>query len=271
MSQLPTFETLELRLENEIGILTLNRPRARNAINDTLRSELRHAVDHIAADDRMRALILTGAGKAFCSGGDIRGMQERLEQGAKAGELGWRRQRELHETLQKLYHLDRPTVAAVNGPAFGLGLDIALTCDFVFLADAAQVAVNFVVRGLVPDGGGMFHLPRRVGLARAKELVFSARTLSAEEAHTIGLADRVFPADALLAETMAWLKTCTVHPRTAQGLAKSILNRSYESSFELVNMAGSQAQAFCYASPDHQESVRSFLAERARAQSGDKQ
>ena len=269
MAKLPSYETLELRVDGEIGVLTLNRPKARNAIDSAMRAELREAVDHVAADLSIRALVVTGAGPAFCAGGDIRGMQERLDQGAKAAEIGWRRQREFHETLTKLFNLDRPTVAAVNGAAFGLGLDLALTCDFVLLAEGAQVAANFVRRGLVPDGGGMFHLPRRVGLSRAKELIFSGRTVESSEALAIGLVDRVAPSAQLLGAATELLAGMIAHPQMAQGLAKGVLNRSLESSFEQINMLGSQAQAICYGSPDHQQSVRSFLAERASKAKGE--
>ena len=258
-------ETVELRTDKEhpqICVLTLNRPRARNAIDDQMRADLRTAVDYVTADSSIRGLVLTGAGTAFCAGGDIGGMQQRLDQGARAGELGWRRQREFHETLSKLCHLDRPTVAAVNGPALGLGLDLALNCDFLFLAETATVASSFVRRGLVPDGGGTYLLPRRVGLAKAKELIFSGREVTAAEAHQIGLADRVRPVADLLAAAVAELAGLAVHPQLAQGLAKDMLNRSLESSLDEVNLLGSQAQAICYASPDHQDSVREFLARR---------
>ncbi|GAA5003838.1 enoyl-CoA hydratase/isomerase family protein [Streptomyces hyderabadensis] len=265
MHQAPEMETIDLRVEDGIGILSLNRPRVRNAIDGQMRADLRAAVDHVAADQSIRALVLTGAGSAFCAGGDIRGMQERLDQGAAAGEIGWRRQRGLHETLGKLYHLDRPTVAAVNGPATGLGLDLALTCDFVWMADTATVAASFIKRGLVPDGGGLFHLPRRVGVAAAKELVYSGRAVAAEEALALGLADRALPSADLLDAAVAWLRELGRLPRTAQALAKSVLNRSMELSLEEVNTLGSQAQAFCYGSAEHQDSVRAFLADRARA------
>ncbi|HEX3962950.1 MAG TPA: enoyl-CoA hydratase/isomerase family protein [Trebonia sp.] len=258
-------ETIALEARGPVTVLTLNRPRVRNAIDDQLRSELRGAVDQLAADTSVRGVVLTGAGSAFCAGGDIRGMQERLDQGARAGELGWRRQRELHETLEKLYQLDRPTVAAVNGAATGLGLDLALNCDFVFLANSATVASSFVKRGLVPDGGGMFHLPRRVGLSKAKELVFSGRDVAAEEALRIGLADRVIEAGQLLDEAVSWLSELTGRPGLPQGLAKSVINHSYESSLAEINALGSQAQAMCYASAEHQESVREFLAAREAA------
>jgi enoyl-CoA hydratase/carnithine racemase len=245
-------------------MLTLNRPKARNAIDDGMRADLKRAVDAVAADDTVRGLILTGAGAAFCSGGDIKGMQERLDQGARAGEIGWWRQKDFHETLAKLFHLGKPTLAAVNGPAFGLGLDLALTCDFLFLSDTAQVAANFVRRGLVSDGGGFFHLPRRIGLAKAKDILFSGRTVDAREALAISLADRVLPAAELIGGAKAFLRGFAEYPATAQAMAKSILNRSLDLGFEEINMLASQAQAFCYSSADHQESVRQFLADRER-------
>lgn len=265
MSSVPQLETIDFRTEGTIGVLTLNRPKVRNAIDDGLRADLKVAVDAIAADQSIRGLILTGAGDAFCSGGDIKGMQERLDQGMRAGELGWWRQKDFHETLGKLFHLGKPTVAAVNGPAFGLGLDVALTCDFVFLADSAQVAANFVRRGLVSDGGGFFHIPHRVGVAKAKELLFSGRTLDAQEAVAIGLADRVVSAADLIASALELLESFAAHPATAQAMAKSILNRALDLSFDEINTLASQAQAFCYSSADHQDSVREFFAERERA------
>ncbi|HUO23457.1 MAG TPA: enoyl-CoA hydratase/isomerase family protein [Caulobacteraceae bacterium] len=265
MTDAPTFETLVLTVRDGIAVLTLNRPKVRNAIDDVMRLDLKAAIDHIGGDRAIRGLVLTGAGAAFCSGGDIRGMQERLEQGARAGELGWWRQREFHESLTKLYNLGVPTLAAVNGPAFGLGLDVALTCDFVWLADDSEVAVNFVRRGLVSDGGGFFHLPRRVGVAKAKELFFSGRTISAEEALALGVADKLLPAGELVAKAIDFLKGFAEHPATAQAMAKSILNRTFELSFEQVNVLASEGQAFCYSSADHQNSIREFFEERERA------
>lgn len=261
----PALDTVDLRVDGEIGILMLNRPKVRNAIDDVMRADLKAAIDHVAADHSIRGLVVTGAGDVFCAGGDMRGMQERLEQGARAGELGWRRQREFHETLTKLFNLDRPTLAAVNGPAFGLGLDVALTCDFVFLSEGAQVAANFIRRGLVSDGGGMFHLPRRIGIPKAKELLLSGRNIAAREALSIGIADHVAQPAELLADALTFLRQFAEHPATAQAMMKSILNRTLELSFEQLNALASEAQAYCYSSADHQESIRAFLAERDRA------
>jgi enoyl-CoA hydratase/carnithine racemase len=260
----PSFETLGLAIEESIATLTLNRPKVRNAIDDQMRVDLAAAVDHLSGDRSIRGLILTGAGQVFCSGGDIKGMQQRLDQGARAGELGWWRQKEFHETLTRLFHLGCPTLAAVNGPAFGLGLDVAMTCDFVWLASDTQVAANFVRRGLVSDGGGFFHLPRRVGLAKAKELFYSGRAVHAKEALEIGLVDKLVAEEDLLGAAHNYLKQFAEHPGTAQAMAKGILNRTFELGFEQVNMIASEAQAYCYSSADHQESVREFFAERER-------
>lgn len=266
MSDLPVLETVALeRQEGNLAILKLNRPRVRNAIDDQMRADLKAAVNAVAEDQSIRGVVVTGAGAVFCSGGDIRGMQERLEQGARAGELGWWRQKEFHETLGQLYNMGKPTVAAVNGPAFGLGLDVALTCDFVFLGAGVQVAANFVRRGLVSDGGGFFHIPRRVGVAKAKELLFSGDVVEAEEALAIGLADRIVAGEELIAEALAFLKRFAGHPPTAQAMAKGILNRAHELSFDEINTLASSAQAYCYSSHDHQESVRQFLEEREKA------
>lgn len=267
MASLSSLETLTFDADGGIGTLTLNRPRVRNAIDDPMRADLRVAIDAIAADATIRGLILTGAGTAFCSGGDIKGMEERLQQGDRAGEIGWWRQKEFHETLSKLYQLGKPTVAAVNGAAFGLGLDLALTCDFVFLADSAQVASSFVRRGLVSDGGGFFHIPRRVGIPKSKELMFSGRSVEANEALAIGLVDRLVPASEIVAVAREFLQDLAAHPATAQAMAKLILNRSLDLSFDEINALASQAQAFCYSSADHQDAVREFLAERERVRS----
>src|SRR5438876_8646585 len=123
-------------------------------------------------------------------------MQERLQ--ASPGQLGgsgWLRQRRLHGMIGALHALEKPTIAAVNGPAAGLGMDLALCCDFIVAAEQAFFTMSYVQRGLIPDGGGLYFLPRRVGLARAKELIFSARRVQADEALRIGMADRVVAAD----------------------------------------------------------------------------
>jgi enoyl-CoA hydratase/carnithine racemase len=187
-------DAILLRADGPVAILTLNRPGARNAIDDAMRSDLMVALDHVGRSDSIRALVVTGAGKAFCAGGDVKSMQARLA--VPSGEValnGWRRQQRTHHAISMLHALPKPTIAAVNGPATGLGCDVALCCDFIIASDAARLAMTYVQRGLIPDGGGMYFLPRRVGLSRAKELIFSGRTVDPEEALRIGMIDRVTP------------------------------------------------------------------------------
>ncbi len=257
---------IELRVDDGIGILTLNRPEVRNAINDDMRAELMNALDQLGRDEAVRAIVLTGKGKAFCAGGDIRAMQQRMQ--APAGEVafnGWARQQRTHHALTALHTLAKPTIAAVNGASTGLGADLAMACDFVIASEPhASFAWNYVLRGLIPDGGGMYFLPRRVGLVKAKELIFTGRTVRAPEARELGIADRLSAPESLLADAVAWARELTVGSRTALALGKTILNQSFELQAEQVFGMGSQAQAICYSSREHHEAVNAFLDKSAK-------
>lgn len=244
-----------------VATLTLNRPDKRNAMSDDMRSAFIDHLEEIAADRSVKALVLTGAGKGFCAGGDIAGMKRRME--APAGEVafnGWSRQQRVHHAVGLLVNMPKPTIAAVNGAAAGLGADTALACDFVIASPAANFAWSYILRGLIPDGGGMYFLPRRIGLARAKELIFTGRRVNADEALALGIADRVSGSDTLLDEAQAWARELSHGSGTALALSKTILNRSLESSAEEIFQSGSQAQGICYTSSEHRESVLAFLA-----------
>ena len=255
-----------------VAVLTLNRPAARNAIDDDMRAELMVALDRVSRDDAIRALVITGAGQGFCAGGDVKSMQARLS--VPPGEValnGWRRQQRTRHAIAMLHDLPKPTIAAVNGAATGLGCDVALCCDFVMAADTARFAMSYILRGLIPDGGGMYFLPRRVGLSRAKELIFSGRTVEPEEALRLGMIDRVASAVTLLDEARAWATQLSHGAPAALALGKSILNQTFELTAEQVFGMGSQAQAICYSSREHQESVAAFLegvAQRRAAKKG---
>lgn len=253
-------DELIYEVDGDVATLTLNRPQARNAIDDDMRAELMAVLDRVARTDSIRALVITGAGKGFCAGGDVKSMQARLA--VPPGEValnGWRRQQRTHHAVSMLHALPKPTIAAVNGAATGLGCDVALCCDFVIASDAARFAMTYVLRGLIPDGGGMYFLPRRVGLARAKELIFSGRTVEPEEALRLGMIDRVTGADTLLADACAWAAELSKGSPAALALSKNIINQTFELTVEQVFAQGSQAQAICYSSREHQESVAAFL------------
>tara|TARA_Y100001936_G_scaffold67960_1_gene66944 strand:- start:2504 stop:3298 length:795 start_codon:yes stop_codon:yes gene_type:complete len=256
----PASERIAIEERGAIAIITLNRPEKLNAIDDAMRTDLMAAIDWTSQADSVRAIVLTGSGKAFCAGGDISAMRERLE--APIGQVamnGWNRQRRTHHAVTMLHGLAKPTVAAVNGAAAGLGADLALCCDFVVASDKAMFTMSYLLRGLIPDGGGMYFLPRRVGLARAKELIFSGRRVPAEEAHEMGMIEIVTSADNLLDEAIATAERMTAGSPNALSLAKSIMEQSLELSIEEVFALGCQAQAICYTTDEHRNAVADFL------------
>lgn len=249
---------VELEREDGIATLFLNRPDKRNALNDALRAELVATLEEVAADRSVRALVLAARGKGFCAGGDISAMEKRLQEPAgTVGFAGWRRQQQVHGTQTLLHGLPIPTIAAVNGSAAGLGADTALACDFVFAGRDATFSWGYVKRGLVPDGGGMYFLPRRTGLAKAKELIFTGRPVAAEEALALGIADRL--CDDLIGEARAFAAELAQGSPTALALGKSILDQSFELTLEEVFAKGSAAQGICYTSEEHHASVRAFV------------
>ncbi|WP_316164947.1 MULTISPECIES: enoyl-CoA hydratase/isomerase family protein [unclassified Bradyrhizobium] len=244
-----------------IATVTLNRPDKRNAMSDEMRSLLIEVLEEIAADKSVRALVLTGAGKGFCAGGDVAGMKRRME--APAGEVGfngWARQQRVHQAQMLLHTMPKPTIAAVNGAAAGLGADTALACDFIIASPFAKFAWSYILRGLIPDGGGMYFLPRRVGLPKAKELIFTGRQVGADEAVQLGLVDRMSSPETLLQDAQAWARELSAGSSTAIALGKAILNRSFETEANNIFASGSQAQGICYTSTEHRESVLAFLA-----------
>jgi enoyl-CoA hydratase/carnithine racemase len=256
---------VELAIEDTVAVVTLNRPEVRNAINDALRAEFVATLEKVAADQSIRAMVLTGSGKGFCAGGDISGMKERLN--APAGQVafnGWRRQGQTHKSVALLHGLPKITIAAVNGAAAGLGCDMALACDFIVASEHAAFTMSFVKRGLVSDGGGMYFLPRRIGLPKAKEMIFTGRTVAAKEALAIGLADRVTTADRLIADAAAWARELSQGSQASIAFSKAILDRTFETAEEQVFALGREAQAVCYTTSEHRDSVTAFLDKSSR-------
>ena len=261
-----SFTLIDLKVECTIATIILNRPDKRNAMSDDMRSEFIHALELVAADKAIKALVLTGAGKGFCAGGDIVGMQRRMN--APAGEVGfngWHRQQRVHHTQALLHTMPKPVIAAVNGAASGLGADTALACDFIIASKWASFSWSYIHRGIVPDGGGMYFLPRRVGLPKAKELIFTGRKVDVDEALALGIVDRKAAADTLVADAQAWAAELGQGSGTALALTKTILNQSFELSSHDVFAQGSQAQGICYTSTEHRESVLAFLSKSAPA------
>jgi len=261
-------ELIELSVVSGIATLYLNRPEKRNAMSDDMRSEFIETLERVSTDRSIRALVLTGRGKGFCAGGDVSGMEKRMK--APAGEVafnGWARQQRVHHAQSLLYTMPKPTIAAVNGSASGLGADTALACDFVMVSPSASFTWSYINRGLIPDGGGMYFLPRRVGLPKAKALIFSGRKVDAQEAVEMGLADQMSTDEALVSDAQSWATELSKGSPTALALGKTILNQTFELSASQVFAQGSQAQGICYTSSEHREAVMAFL-ERAAAAKG---
>jgi enoyl-CoA hydratase/carnithine racemase len=259
-----TYTLINVQVQSGIATVFLNRPEKRNAMSDDMRTEFIEALEQIAADKSIRALILTGNGKGFCAGGDIAGMQRRMQ--AQPGEVainGWSRQQRVHHAVSLLHTMPKPTIAAVNGAASGLGADTAMSCDFIVASEAATFSWSYINRGLIPDGGGMYFLPRRIGLPKAKELIFSGRTVAAQEALALGIADRLVAPDALLDHAQQWAQELSAGSGTALALGKTILNQTFELTAAQAFAQGSQAQGICYTSTEHREAVMAFLARMA--------
>lgn len=259
------YTLIQLDVRDGVAVLTLNRPDKRNAISDDMRAEMIDALERVTADRKIRALVLTGSGKGFCAGGDVAGMQRRMD--APPGDVGfngWTRQQRVHHSVALLHNMPKPVIAAVNGGANGLGADLAMACDLVIASSAASFTWSYIHRGLIPDGGGMYFLPRRVGLANAKQLIFGGRKVEADEALQLGIADRLSTSpEALVDEAVAWAAEMSQGSATALALGKSILNQTFELTADQVFAQGSQAQGICYTSSEHRESVLAFLAKTA--------
>ncbi|GAA4327878.1 enoyl-CoA hydratase/isomerase family protein [Pigmentiphaga soli] len=253
------YSHLTLDRADGVAILTLNRPQVRNAIDDAMREELLQALHAVGRDDQARALVLTGAGPAFCAGGDISAMRQRLAlpPGRQAFST-WQRQTRTMESIRALMDLGKPTVAALNGVAAGVGCDMALACDLVVAADSAAMIFSYVARGLVPDGA-LYLLPRRVGLSRAKELIYSGRRVDAAESLSIGLVDKLETAETLLPAAISWAASLCKGSPTALALSKSILNQSLDASATHIFDLARHAQALCATSAEHADAVGAFL------------
>jgi len=248
-------------VSEDIATITLNRPEARNALSPDMRQSLETVLAQVreGAGTAIKALIITGAGGAFCAGGDVKGMAER----GKSQAIDSRRTMKLsHRLLKELCDLELPVIAAVDGPAAGAGCNLALACDFVLASRRARFIQAFVRIGLVPDWGGMYLLPRIVGLQKAKELIFSGRTLGAEEAKQLGMVYEVYPEDELLQRARDFAGRFRHASTDAIGLAKHILNQTFDIDLHTALELEAQAQSVIRSSPYHLESVERFKAKQ---------
>lgn len=246
-------------------VIRINRPERRNAFDLEVRQGIAEAVYEARDDDAVRAVIITGTGDAFCAGGDLKSLSEGKRPVFKDRD----RIRRLHQWFRELVNLEKPVIAAVNGPAFGAGFNLALACDFIIGTPKTRFCAVFGRIGLVPDLGGFFLLPRIVGLQRAKDLVFSAREVDAQEALSLGILFRIVEQESLMQEALALAQRYHHASTDALGIAKNILNRSFNLDQDTLAELEASAQALALHTAYHDEAVANFLNKRPLTFQGD--
>jgi len=259
------YENLRFDLADGVATITLNRPDAANAIDLALGRELMHAAIRCDEDPAVRAVLLTGAGKMFCAGGDLKSF---AAQGDALPALLKELTTYLHAATSRFTRMAAPLVVAVNGTAAGAGFSLAVSGDLVLIAESAKLAMAYTAAGLSPDGSSTWFLPRLIGLRRTQELMITNRRLSAAEALQWGLATQVVP-DAALAETAAgFAKQLATGPTRAYGTVKSLLASTFSESLETQMELEARGIAAMASGADGREGIEAFVAKRAPKFSG---
>lgn len=252
-----SYTTIQFDVEHHVAVLTLNRPEQLNAFTAEMNREIRQACQQVAQQEDIRALVITGAGKAFCAGEDLKSVSSGQE--VNYGDV--LRQR-YNPMMKALHQLEKPVIAAVNGAAAGAGMSLALACDFRLASKNASFVEAFVHIGLVPDSGGCYYLPRIVGWAKALELALLGEKLSAEKAYELGLVTSLSEPDDLMKDAMLFAQRLANMPTKAIGLIKKTMLKGLNSSFVETLEAESYAQEIAGQTEDHLEGVQAFLEKR---------
>ncbi len=252
-------DALQITRDGGIVTLTMNQPQSRNALSDPMRAAFVKVLPELTADTDLQAVILTGAGGYFCAGGDLKQMLANHKAGRVSGaEDIMPRMKQLHGWIRLLRDLPVPVIVAVDGPAYGAGLGLALTGDIILASDRASFNASFCKVGAVPDGNLFYSLPRMVGLQRAREMFYTGRTVAAAEAQTIGICMEVLPPDALLPRAQDMARMMCDTSRTAFAMTKAISARSLELDSDTLLQMEAQAQAICLTSSYHKDAIERF-------------
>jgi 2-(1,2-epoxy-1,2-dihydrophenyl)acetyl-CoA isomerase len=252
-----------VHVHDGVGLIQLNGPEKMNAIGAVTRKQLGEAIKQAERDDAVRVVVLTGSGRAFCSGADVTEMAQ--EGGMRSPEdVGNVLRNEYMPMLTRLRTMPKPVIAALNGPAVGIGASYALACDIRIAVPEAYLLEAFVNIGLAPDGGVSWLLPRMAGTGVAYEMFFTGKPLSATDAHRLGIINRIVPADRLEAEVRELASHLVSQPRQAMAAAKRAVNHALESSYEEALEFESYLQEAQAASPEFAEGVQAFLAKRSK-------
>ena len=254
------FEHILYDTDQSVAAITLNRPDVLNSFNRAMASEVRQALSQAGSDAGVRAVLITGAGRAFCAGQDL---AEAMPKDGPAPDLGDIVARGYNPIVRTIRQLDKPVVCAVNGVAAGAGANLAFACDFVLAASDASFIQSFSKLGLVPDTGGTFFLPRLIGMARATALMMLADKVTAQDAVTIGLILRVVDGPKLLDEATTLARQLAARPTRGLGLIKRALNASATNGLDEQLALEAQLQAEAGSTADYREGVKAFLEKRA--------
>ena len=246
-----------------IAVVTLNQPEARNPLDDETVDEFLAVIDEINADTGLSCMVLTGAGSAFCAGGNVKDMRDRtgLFQGSPAS----MRQRYIHGIQRiplALHALEVPAIAAVNGPAIGAGCDLAMMCDIRVVSEKASFAESFLRVGLISGDGGAWFLPRVVGLSRAFEMAFTGEPVSAAESHRAGFVSRVVPAESLMEAALETAAKIAAQPPQALRMMKRLIRHGAESSLPQNLELAAAMQPLVQHTSDHLEAVAALIEKR---------
>lgn len=254
---------LQSRREGAILILTMSQPETRNALTgNTAVEEFVQACDAIRRDTSIRAVILTGEGPVFSSGGNVKDMLRYQTERPAPQAIREEYRNGIQRLPKALYHLDVPVIAAINGPAIGAGLDLTCMCDIRIASDKATFAESFVKVGIVPGDGGAWLLPRAVGASKAAEMAFTGDALNAEQALACGLVSRVVPHEALLETALQLAQRIAANPGSVLRMTKRLLREGERSSLESLLELSAGYQALAHTTPDHHEAVRAFVEKR---------
>src|SRR5437899_5863792 len=255
---MPDYKCLIYETKDAVATLTLNRPERLNALGDTLRDDLYDAVLRASQDTEIRVLVVTGAGKGFCAGGDVKAMNDTKEGRAPARPLEDKVAPLRDRVLLAMRDAPKPVIAAVNGAAAGAGMNLALGCDIRLASTAAKFTQAFVKRGLHPDWGGTYFLPRLVGMAKACELIFTGDIIDAGEALRLGLVSAVYPPEELLPATNELARKIAAGPPVAARLAKRALYHSQDAYLAAGLAVETFAQTIEPHTDDMPEGIRVF-------------
>ena len=266
------FETIALKKENHIATITLNRPDSLNAVSHQMAQELLAALEDVDKDEEVRVLVLTGAGRGFCAGADVRGMAGGTDDspGVARGAEEMRRwhSRVLGKIILSIHKLEKPTIAMVNGVAVGGGFDLALSCDMRVGSDNTRFMNAFVRIGLFPGWGGTWLYPRAMGLGKAFEYLFTGDFLEAKEAERIGVLNRLVPAEELEKETMALASKIAEGPPISMRLMKLQVYKGLGMDLETAIEMAAACESITLTSEDHKEGVAAFREKRKASYQG---